>query len=54
MLQGTLQMEADDEQTFDTTLQVHVAALDTAVVMEYDMKDPDWRGTYQSYIDYYQ
>ena len=39
-------MVANDEQTFDTCLKVQVAGLDQQIQMNYDMKDPDWKGTY--------
>jgi hypothetical protein len=52
-LKGTLKLEANTEQSFDGTLIVDVPALEIRLENHYDMKDLNYRGTHQSYVDYY-
>lgn len=50
---GTLKLTANKEQSFDGTLIVEIPALNLSTTDKYDMKDLNYRGTYQSYVDYY-
>lgn len=52
-LRGKLKLIANTEQSFDGTLTVSIPALEIETVNTYDMKDLNYRGTHQSYVDYY-
>lgn len=52
-LSGSLKLAANKEQSFDGTLIVNIPTLNIKTTNHYDMKDLNYRGTYQSYVDYY-
>ena len=49
----TLNMLANAEQTYDTSICVTIPQLGLEGKFSYDMKDAEYRGCYQSYADYY-
>ena len=48
-----LDMHANNEQTYDTKICVQIPQLEIEGKFSYDMKDAEYRGCYQSYVDYY-
>ena len=50
---GKLSMDANDQQSYNGLLSVAIPELQIKVTSDYDMKDAEQRGCYQSYVDYY-
>ena len=48
-----LTMDANNEQTYNTELTVKIPQLQIEGKSQYDMKDAEYRGCYQTYVDYY-
>jgi hypothetical protein len=42
-------MRANQEQCFDTWLRANIPAINVKRELNYDMKDPEYRGVYQYY-----
>ena len=53
MINAKLTMDANNEQTYNTELVVQIPQLQIEGRSDYDMKDAEYRGCYQSYADYY-
>ena len=49
VLQGSISMHANTEQCFDTWVRVNIPAIGIKRELNYDMKDPEYRGIYQYY-----
>jgi len=52
-IDAELDMKANTEQCFDTVLTVRIPQLEIEGKVQYDMKDAEYRGCYQSYANYY-
>ena len=53
VINAKLTMDANNEQTYNTELVVQIPQLQIEGRSDYDMKDAEYRGCYQSYADYY-